>query len=472
MIRKKRNILLFGLAAILATGCSATGGTPETEASSMAASASRSEGSVTPTDDADTAESGTETRQEENTEGDKEDKTDAQEEHVHEYVHCICECGRTIPEDGEYIILSQEMVRDMGYDSQEYVDIPETVSYDGKEYKVSGIGTCAFRSCDRLISVTIPDTVTYIGNYAFDECGNVQEILLGSNTEWIGTAAFQCCYKLQSADLPGSVRHIGNFAYNHCSSLRNGTIQLPESLETLGSDPSAPAHMFYNCGQDGVFTAFRIDGDNKYYKTEDGILYTKDGTTLVSIPKGKTFEGNTYVMPDTVTNLGELSFSRNGNLECVVISDSLDVSPEMTPVQLSTYLNRGNDLSIACYGYTTIKSYEVKETNPRYCSVDGILYSRDRSTLIAIPSQYTGELVIPEGTVTWQEQALWTEVEYFRDIALNKITSVSVPASMSYIDEGQIEAVNKMVDFYGTKVSVSDGNTKYTVDGSGHLASL
>ena len=50
------------------------------------------------------------------------------------------------------------------------ITIPDTVTYNGKTYAVTSIGSSAFRNCTSLTSITIPDAVTSIGSYAFYNC--------------------------------------------------------------------------------------------------------------------------------------------------------------------------------------------------------------------------------------------------------------------------------------------------------------
>ena len=202
---------------------------------------------------------------------------------------------------------------------------------------------------------------------------------------------------------------------------------------------------------------------------KDGILYARDGKTLVSIPRGKIFDDGVFVVPDTVENLGELSFSRNKNIHTVVISDNMIITGEATAKEQQSYNNIGNQLSTSCYVYANVTKYQVKDSNKNYVSKDGILYTRDIDTIVAIPNKYEGILDIPEGVKSWQKEALWTDIDDFIDLAFNRITEIRIPASMEQIDEGQITAINKLVDYYGTKITVSEENSVYDADSSGHL---
>lgn len=75
------------------------------------------------------------------------------------------------------------------------VDIPSSVNYNGIDYSVIKVGNNAFASCGNLTSVTIPNSVTSIGNDAFYNTG------------------------LTSVTIPNSVNNIGYYAWGHCKSL-------------------------------------------------------------------------------------------------------------------------------------------------------------------------------------------------------------------------------------------------------------
>ena len=80
--------------------------------------------------------------------------------------------------------------------SNEYtgkVVIPESVTYNGTTYSVTGIGGSAFRYCSGLTSVTIPNSVTSIGKDAFAECSGLTNVTIPNSVTSIGSGAFYYC---------------------------------------------------------------------------------------------------------------------------------------------------------------------------------------------------------------------------------------------------------------------------------------
>lgn len=114
-----------------------------------------------------------------------------------------------------------------------YVVIPENVVYNGSNYEVTGIGAHAFYYCIGLINVTIPSSVTSIGNYAFYGCGvNFTKITIPNSVTSIGDYAFYSC-DFTEVIIPNSVTSIGGYAFAECFELTSITI--PNSVTSIES---------------------------------------------------------------------------------------------------------------------------------------------------------------------------------------------------------------------------------------------
>ena len=385
----------------------------------------------------------------------------------HEYRDYVCtRCGNMRTTYDGCIVLNSLDCLNNNIELSGDVVIPEYIQKYGKDFKVVGLDTGLCNGNTSITSIHLPDSIKCIGDYCFNKCTNLKEINMPEGLGYIGYAAFQCCYALRELKLPDSIWFIDNFAFNHNSGLVNKEIRLPDNLEYLGENIHCPAHMFYDCGTDGEFESFSISDSNKYYKVIDGILYTKDGKTLVSIPVGKVFKDGIFEIPKGVENLGELSFSRNKSVKEIVIPDSLAVDSHIGGVESKYYINDGNDLSVGCYGYSGVERYSCYSDNERYQCIDGVLYDKDLSRLIAVPNQYSGDLVVPEGVKYWDREAIWSEEEYFKGMAMNKIKSITIPSSIISIDNGQVEVINDLVDMYN--IRVESNSSKYVVN-NGYL---
>ena len=136
--------------------------------------------------------------------------------------------------------------------SNEYsgnVAIPKTVTYNSKTYSVTGIGDYAFEGCSGLTSITIPNSVTSIGGSAFSGCSGLTSVIVnGNNPKYdsrencnaiIETQSNKLLLGCKNTTIPNSVTSIGDYAFDGCSGLTSVTI--PESVTSIG------VRAFYLC---------------------------------------------------------------------------------------------------------------------------------------------------------------------------------------------------------------------------------
>ena len=109
--------------------------------------------------------------------------------------------------------------------------VPESVNYDGKDYRVTSIGEGAFGNCKNLTSVILPKGVESIGNYSFSVCKSLTAVALPEGVKSIGTGAFSGCTSLESVTLPSSLTSIGEIAFRRCTCLISITI--PEGVKDI-----------------------------------------------------------------------------------------------------------------------------------------------------------------------------------------------------------------------------------------------
>ncbi len=172
------------------------------------------------------------------------------------------------------------------------------------------IGWSAFVGCSSLVDMVIPEGVTAIEGSAFSGCSSLTSVTLPQSVTRIGISAFAECSSLVSAAIPEGVRIIEDYAFCGCSSLTSVTI--PGSVTDIYDS------VFAGCSSlENIF----VDAGNADYASADGVLFSKDHTTLLAYPAGR--EAAAYRVPDGVTIIGESAFAECKNLTSVVIPEGV-----------------------------------------------------------------------------------------------------------------------------------------------------
>ncbi len=284
---------------------------------------------------------------------------------------------------------------------------------------------------------------------------------------------FQNCYAHHIL-LPDNLCLMSAGFLNHAKKVEGSTFEIPAGVEKIGY-----AHTIYDFATDD-FVAFTVAEGNEHYVAADGILYSADMTEMLAVPRNKPFEDNTYEIPEGVSFLGELSFSRNYNIHTLVLPDSYEI--EYIPLNDERYityqdtgnLNAGTNLSIAIYCYTGITDYVVKDTNPRYASADGIIYSKDMTEVVAIPSRYAKVMAIPEGVTSWDYEAMWGDASATVDGLLANCPGVELPSTLKTISVEQLDKLNRLHADRESgdnpfTITLAAGNKSFYLDESGAL---
>ena len=141
---------------------------------------------------------------------------------------------------------------------------------------VTSIGDAAFSNCSSLTSVTIPNRVTSIGGNAFRGCSSLTSVTIPNSVTSIGDYAFLNCSSITSVTIPNSVTSIGGSAFRGCSSLTSVTI--PNSVTSIGSGA------FNGCtGLTSIylFSETPVNVNRLTFRNCDATLYVPQGTLEV-----------------------------------------------------------------------------------------------------------------------------------------------------------------------------------------------
>lgn len=236
-------------------------------------------------------------------------------------------------------------------DEPETLDIPEKVSYKGKEYTVTHIAVRAFYNCSKLKTITMPQSVIEVKEAAFYDCSNLESVTFSNAITVIKKDAFYNT-NLKTLELPSElvsieegafrgisittltisdkVKTIGDYAFFDCQALTS--VNLNNSLETVGEKSFASLEQVNSINipvsvKEIGISAFRglkngvtVDGGNPNFSSENGILFDKSKTTLLQYTVKRA---GAYSIPNGVTHIGDYAFSNALELTGITIPASV-----------------------------------------------------------------------------------------------------------------------------------------------------
>lgn len=185
---------------------------------------------------------------------------------------------------------------------------------------VTSIGNSAFEGCSSLTSLTIPNSVTSIGDRAFSSCRSLTSLMIPDSVTSIGDCAFSWCERLTSLTIPSSVTSIGDHTFWKCSSLT--TLTIPNSVTFIGDSA------FESCSSLTSLTIPNSVNSIGYRAFSDcsslTVLTIPDSVTSIGASAFEVCSSLTSLtIPDSVTNIGDRAFFFCERLTSLTIPNSV-----------------------------------------------------------------------------------------------------------------------------------------------------
>ncbi len=230
--------------------------------------------------------------------------------------------------------------------------IPAKAKFDGKTYSVTAIGEDAFSGCEKLTSVTFPNTIKEIGEDAYWGCEHLTSAVLPKSIKTIGDYAFDFCYALENIGNLNTVEKVGRFCFYGTQLERitipatlaeigegafSGTPKLQEIVVEAGNptyDSRGKCNAIIEKKTNTLHTAcvntvipndVTIIGPNAYYSVP---IESIEIPSCITTIERKAFYGCTnlksIVIPDNVTKLGEGAFYNCKSLQSVTLSKNIE----------------------------------------------------------------------------------------------------------------------------------------------------
>ena len=324
---------------------------------------------------------------------------------------------------------------------------------------------------------TIPSRVTLIASDAFDFCTKLTGVSIPSTVTCISSNAFVDCDKLTGIVIPNSVTNLGLNAFYGCIGLTKVTIGSGVTNIVGGT--------FSECPQ---LLSFVVNTQNACYRSANGVLFNENMTTLVECPPGKRGK---YIIPNGVTSIADAAFSNCAKLSNITIPDSIasigsdaflgcmgltrvTIPNDVTSIGPSAFndctslasLTIGSgvtNIAVATtpYGLSEgiftdcpkLVSVTVDADNAYYSSTGGVLFDKNKTTLLQYPASLKGSYSIP-GSVND------VSVAAFRGCTF--LSSVTIPDGVTNLDDFAFYGCTRLKSVTIPNSVISIGNEAFS----------
>ena len=364
---------------------------------------------------------------------------------------------------------------------------------------VENIGNFAFYDFNNLTGLIFRCGCSSIGDSAFYSCGALGDITFPNNLTSIGKLAFSACQSMTELDIPVSLTSIGQDAFRSCGSFsyvlyRGTTAQWTEIDIGSGNDELTARAVSCQDGRAGTwgnhtwtlhndkltisgigpmkdYDSAVMDWTNYpgwwYYGVRELVIQpgvTSIGDRLfawysersqdvlmtkVTLPDGLVSIGvdafygnvslNSVAFPSSVKMIGDHAFSKCGMQELIIGAGVESIGKGafsgcfMTSVTIPANVKSIGDGAFSdCWNLSELL---VDPANSTYCSVDGVLYSKDMTELISCPRGKTGSFSIPAGVKTIRANAC---------SRLSGLTALTIPEGVTSVGSNAFYGCNKL----------------------------
>ena len=309
--------------------------------------------------------------------------------------------------------------------------------------------------CDNFYYHFLDDRTIEISYYDGNESiVNIPEIIDGYQVTSIGQLALAYSYfSIKEIVIPESVTNIESGAFTNTGIKK---LFIPKGVSRINGD------IVEGCSE---LEKIKVDENNEYYCDIDGVLYNIDKTDLIRFPLART---GSYSIPDGVKGLSGISFhgcqiesvtmpigatlywpggqfAGCTNLKSITLNSGVDgigwgdfdgceLLEKIEIPDSVTWIDAGS-----FYGCFSLQRIDVDENNPKYFSVDGVVYNKNKTELVAVPKTFSGKYSIPDGVVSIGECA-FVDCKY--------LTEVVIPEGVERIERSAFQNCDNLSAVY------------------------
>jgi len=305
----------------------------------------------------------------------------------------------------------------------------------------TGIAGMAFDSCTNLSSITMPNTVSVIGDYAFYYC-NITSITLSSSLTDIGNYAFYAT-DIEYINIPDTTTYIGGYAFS-MSRIRN--ISIPNGITTVYASTFSNCTLLTEVTLPSSITSIGPDAFKGCHNLTSIVLPSN-----VTIVDNGAFNGcsglTSFTLPDSVTKIGNEVFYNCTNLSTFDFSSNVNYVGKYAFYNTAWYNAQPDGVVYLDYVALTYKGTMPASTNINFAEGTKIIADSAFKGFLNLNS-----IAASEGLTTIQASAF---------SGCSNMVTVTLPSSISLIDTEAFYACNKT-----TTISLQNNPNNSTIIGS------
>ena len=242
---------------------------------------------------------------------------------------------------------------------------------------VTSIGKGAFMGCDKLTAIVIPNSVKSIGNLAFLNCSSLADVDMGNSVETIGEWAFGYCV-ITSVTIPNSVTSIGESAFMNCNNLKDVTVSWNTPLSFNDGYYIFPGGDFVLHVPTGTTTAYTMANVWKFFGT------ITDGSTVIVNSSDFSVDGNGVLVAYKGIG-GDVTIPNTVKKMSLRVFDNMIAEYGTITIPESVIEIVDND-DVSYIPYLFVEAFSVSSENTKYSSENGVLYDIDKKVLVKYPN--------------------------------------------------------------------------------------
>ena len=355
-----------------------------------------------------------------------------------------------------------------------------------EEYTVSegveSIGKYAF-DFSGVRKVVLPGSVVSIGEYAFNNCSSLSDITLKSGITSIGDSAFYRCSSLTGITIPDTVTEISGHAFQDCSSLTE--------IRFTGDAPAIGAMAFYNVTATAYYPAGNETWTEEAMQDYGGTITWVEAPASTILYSGTCGENLTWVLDNEgtltisgtgtmedyfdgapwydyrtdiisvviesgVTSIGNWAFARSG-MTNISLPEGLTLIGDLAFDGCSSLKSISFPASLSSIGTclfqdcTNLEEILADGENTTFSSLNGVLFDREKTVLLAYPAGKAGEeYIVPDGVTGIGDYAFYR---------CGELKNITLPDSLTTIGEDAFFFCSNLtgVSFPGSMTSIALG---------------